>query len=368
MKSFVPNTLGLKIKARNGEYVNFAGVAYMGEKRVWNVSFTNKKNITCTPDHKFICPHGVMALRELVVGDSVYRADGRMTKVKSIQDTGNTEPVYDIVEAENGHVFIANAIQSHQCEFVTDDETLIDPLCLTRLKSADPAFFTNTARWYHAPEPNRTYMVALDPSMGTGGDAAAIQVFMLPEMIQIAEWQHNRTDPRNQVRILLQLLLFLDAELREHPEQSGEPEIYWTVENNSLGEAVLIVIEDTGEERFPGHFVSEKKRKGQVRRFRKGFNTDNRKKLSACARMKSLIESDRLTISSRQLITELKSFVHKEAGFSAKPGTHDDLISATLLIVRMLEVVLAWGNDVMELREFIGDDELFESEGMPVVI
>ena len=258
--------------------------------------------------------------------------------------------------------------QEFECEFVTDDETLIDPLKLLRMTGVEPQFYTNTARWYSAPLPNRSYMLALDPSMGTGGDDAAIQVFMLPEMLQIAEWQHNRTDPRNQVRILMQLLLFLDAELRDDPDQQGEPEIYWTVENNSLGEAILCIIEDTGEERFPGMFVSEKKRKGQTRRFRKGFNTDNRKKLSACARLKSLVESDRMTINSKQLIREFKNFVHREASFAAKPGEKDDLTSASLLIVRMLEVVLAWGTDVTELREFIGDSELYENDPMPVVI
>ena len=34
-------------------------------------------------------------------------------------------------------------------------------------------------------------LVALDPSMGTGGDNAAIQVFELPSYEQVAEWQHN---------------------------------------------------------------------------------------------------------------------------------------------------------------------------------
>ena len=47
------------------------------------------------------------------------------------------------------------------------------------------------------------------------------------------------------------------------------------------------IIEDTGEERFPGIFISEKKRKGSTRRFRKGLTTDNKKKLSGCARAKA---------------------------------------------------------------------------------
>ena len=34
-------------------------------------------------------------------------------------------------------------------------------------------------RWYKKPTAEYTYAVALDPSMGTGGDYSAIQVFEL---------------------------------------------------------------------------------------------------------------------------------------------------------------------------------------------
>ena len=45
-------------------------------------------------------------------------------------------------------------------------------------------------------------MVSLDPSMGTGGDYAAIQVFELPTFEQVGEWHHNTTPMNQQVRIL----------------------------------------------------------------------------------------------------------------------------------------------------------------------
>ena len=45
--------------------------------------------------------------------------------------------------------------------------------------------------------------------------------------------------------------------------------IYWSVENNSIGEAALIVINDFGEENIPGLFVSEPQRKGHVRKFQR---------------------------------------------------------------------------------------------------
>lgn len=259
----------------------------------------------------------------------------------------------------------ARFAQEFECSFVTDDLTLINPMKLSRMTYKLPEFYTGTVRWFESPKPNKTYCVALDPSMGTGADYAAIQVFQLPEMIQIAEWQHNLTVAKGQVRVLMQILYFLDSTLRDDPDQYGEPEIFWTVENNSIGEAVLQIIEDTNEERFPGMMVSERKRKGQSRRFRKGLTTDNRKKLSACARFKSLVESDRAMIRSQQLLKQLKTYVTKDASFGAKPGEHDDLVSAALLIVRMLDVVSLWGADMGELKEHIGDEELFE-EGMPI--
>lgn len=262
--------------------------------------------------------------------------------------------------------------QEFECDFVTDDETLINPLTLSGMRGFDPEWIqSNHMRWFKDPEPNRTYLVALDPSLGTGRDYGAIQVFELPEMIQVAEWQNNESTPKFQVMNLLKTLLFIDETLRDDARQRGEPEIYWTVENNSIGEAILQIIEDTGEERFPGTFVSEKRRKGQTRRFRKGLTTDNRKKLSACARFKSLVESRRMLITSDQLIKELKTFVGSENTFKAKAGAHDDLVSSTLLIVRMLDTVLGFTNDIGDLREYIEDDELFHSENdggaMPVV-
>lgn len=268
---------------------------------------------------------------------------------------------------EEAKIGKAKFLQEHCCQFVSDDESLIDSMTLSRMKyMEEPLFYTGTVRWFTEPQPNKSYLVSLDPSLGTGGDYSAIQVFMLPDMVQVAEWQNNNTPARGQVRTMMQILHTLEGELRDHPEQNGEPEIFWTVENNTIGEAILQVIEDTGEDRFPGQMVNEKKKRGQSRRFRKGLNTDNRKKLSACVKLKSLIESGRMEINSRNLVTELKNYVAKGASYSAKSGTHDDLVSATLLIVRMLEVVADWMTDSEMMKEAIGDSELFGEDDIPM--
>lgn len=365
---FIPNTLGLKIKARDGRLSDFAGIAYMGERPTAEVTFTNGKSLECSLNHRLMTPSGRVEVTDLSAGSRVYRGDGRTTRVKSVSLTGRSEPVYDIIEVREGHEFVANGILNSNCKFVTDEETLIDPMVLSRLRTVKPAFYTNQVRWYIEPMPNRAYLVALDPSMGTGGDFSAIQVFMLPELIQVAEWQHNTSDPRRQVRTLMEILHTLNEDLLDHPEQVGEPTIFWTVENNSIGDTILHIIEDTGEERFPGNVINEKKRRGQRRRFRKGLTTTATTKLSACARFKSLIESDRMIINSEQALKEMKSFVARGKSYAAKPGTHDDLVSALLLIVRMLDQVIAMGEtDGSDLTDGVDMEELFQ-DPMPVVI
>jgi hypothetical protein len=272
-------------------------------------------------------------------------------------------------DKEIATIGLAKFEQEHCNSFVTDEETLVDSRCLARLKVTNPISYTEQVRWYIEPIPNRAYMIALDPSLGTGGDYSAIQVFMLPELIQVAEWQHNMTDIRGQVRVLLQLLHTLQGELMDHPEQHGEPDIYWTIENNSIGEAILQVITDTGEDKFPGTMVSERKKKGKVRRFRKGLTTTTQSKLSSCARLKSLIESDRMVVNSMNCLKELKGFIARGSSYAAKPGSHDDLVSALLLITRMLDIIVAMGTDHAsdDLKESISDEEIF-MEPMPVVV
>ena len=63
-------------------------------------------------------------------------------------------------------------------------------------------------------------------------------------------------------------------EILKEIDQYGAKEIYWTVENNSIGEAALVVIRDTGEENFPGNFLHDPI-KVQGQRGRKGFHTSN---------------------------------------------------------------------------------------------
>ncbi len=230
--------------------------------------------------------------------------------------------------------------REHACEFVIYEQTLVDPLYLIEMSGVDPIRNMGQVRWYKHPHPNHTYVVSLDPSTGTGGDPAAIQVIELPTMTQVAEWQHNKTPVEGQIKTLMSILQYL--------RELSVKNIYWSVENNSVGEAALVVIRDTGEEVFPGEFVHEPK-KVAGKRGRKGFHTGHKTKMEACMSLKRLVEGNKLRINSKPLVSELKSFVARGSGFSAKPGEHDDLVMSMLLAVRIIEYVATFEDEVYDV-------------------
>jgi hypothetical protein len=247
-------------------------------------------------------------------------------------------------DEERGRIGEERFRREMECEPIIFDETLIAPTALIQLEAQQPVEVTDgNVRWFDRPRKDRQYLIALDPSLGTGGDNAAIQVYEMggeTGMRQIAEWFHNRTPIRGQIGTLVKINRYILDRI------NNPTAIWYSIENNSLGEAGLVVIEDIGEENIPGMFVSEPIRKGHVRKFRRGFNTTHRSKLTACSKLKSWIETKRLHVCSKALITELKAFIQSSNSFSAKPGEHDDLVMSTVLAVRMAMQIQQYDADL----------------------
>ena len=230
------------------------------------------------------------------------------------------------------------------CEFIIADETLINPNTLIELQGIEPITRMGQVRWYQKPVKGNIYTVALDPSIGTGNDPAAIQIFEANTVTQVGEWKHNKTDIPTQIKLMAQINKYI-------VECTGEPNnVYYSVENNSIGEAALVSLNEYGENNIPGIFISEPGKK------RKGFNTTNKSKLTACAKFKTLLESKKLTVNSRSLISELKAFVAHAGSYAAKVGDTDDLIMASLLSVRMIQEL---GSYHFELDSYVKDHEEF---------
>ena len=229
---------------------------------------------------------------------------------------------------ERGKIGEERFKREHECEFITADETLIAPLKLVLLESIQPVRTEGQVRWYKKLNKNSTYIIGLDPSMGTGSDYSAIQVFCLPGFQQVAEWKHNKTDVRNQMLILQSILETI------YNVTKDEEAIYYTIENNGIGRTSIQALDELGTSNFYGSLMNEPKTTGQT--FRKGLTTTLKTKLEGCAKLKYFIENGKIKINSKNLIQELKTFVARGRAFEAKDGEHDDLVMAALLCVRIV--------------------------------
>lgn len=254
---------------------------------------------------------------------------------------------------ERGRIGIERFRREHECEFLIYDETLIGATHLIEMEGNEPTKRTGQVRWYKEPQAGHIYVVALDPSLGTGGDPSAIQVFDANTTEQVAEWKHNKTDTPTQIRILADIIMYINEIVAD------QNSIYYSIENNTLGEAALICLQEYGEHNIPGIMLSEPKRAGVSKVYRKGFNTTNKSKIAACSKFKVLVESKRMKINSKPLISELKNFVANGTSYAAKPGETDDLVMSSLLAVRMMQVLKDYHKDISNhLRDYT--DEVLE--------
>ena len=360
MDELLKNKLGLKVLTDTG-WSEFDGLLKKGNRETLVVQ-TQHFSIRCTPDHKFFNKTFFpIEAKKLFPGYRIQTNKG-LEKIVSIR-LSEPETVYDLFEVKNNHRFFANDILVKNCEFLVFDETLISSIKLAELEGREPIMKMGQARWYKKINPKYTYIVALDPSLGTGGDPAAIQVIELPTFDQVAEWHHNLTTVQGQARILRDICNYIRD---EGSKKGATATVYYSVENNTVGEAALIAISEIGEESIHGLFLSEPIKKGHIRRFRKGFNTTHSSKISICAKFKHLIESDRMKLNSKSLISELKTYVAKGISFAGKGDMNDDLVSSVLLALRMIVVLQDWDPAVYDkLREEAEDEWVMP---MPIYI
>ena len=335
------NKLGLEVLTDSGWQL-FEGLAVKGVKHTITVQLENT-SVTLTPDHHiFLETLEKISAESLKPGDMVCTLSGPQ-QVISVRENC-LEKVYDLVNVGNNKRFYADGILCSNCEFIIADETLINPNTLLMLEGIEPLYRQGQIRWYKKPEKGHLYTVTLDPSIGTGGDPAAIQIFEADTTTQVGEWKHNKTDIPNQIKLIAQINKYI-------VECTAEPNnLYYSIENNSIGEAALVSLNEYGENNIPGVFISEPGKK------RKGFNTSNKSKLAACAKFKTLLESKKLTVNSRSLISELKSFIAHGGSYAAKVGDTDDLIMATLLTVRVIQELSSYH---LNLDSYVRDHEEF---------
>lgn len=230
--------------------------------------------------------------------------------------------------------------QEFENEFLSSDDLLINTRVLQFMRYSTPQEVDRGFKIWKQPTQGKTYVIGVDLAEGLGKDFSTIQVVELESMEQIMEYRNNKINETQ----LYNALKYIMTRIEGIPLKQGEvkPVIYWSFENNSIGAAMSVLYYN--DENFPENpeLVSPDKKLG--------MNTSAKTKAMACRTLKKLIEKQKgnLKLNSELLIMELKNFIQKGGSFAAKNGATDDLVSAMLIVVRVIDYLSTQETEIFE--------------------
>lgn len=233
--------------------------------------------------------------------------------------------------------------QEFECMFISSDHTLFDSYHITQAELAAkrrveeftrlddkeakgyiPSYPYRIAghKFWKKLDPSKTYIVGVDPATGSGEDYTVFQVFEFPSLIQVLEYRTNTMSSPVAYTQLKNLLKFLESFTKE---------VYFSIENNGVGNGMISLYEADADPPRYAHFVSEPGAN------KLGMFTTAPTKIRTALKFKELFERGQMVLNSEVLFHEMKNYVRKDGAYAANVGAHDDTISAILIIFRILQ-------------------------------
>jgi hypothetical protein len=177
---------------------------------------------------------------------------------------------------------------------------------------------------YEAPNPRKLYICVFDVSEGVGGDYSALSIFDVTQFPykQVAKYRSREITP----------LMFPDMIYRFCKMYNNA----WVLgETNNIGQQVVqSLFTDLEYENVIATFTKNKNIKiggGFSSKSAFGVRTTKSVKKIGCSNLKTIIESNKLSITDFDTIEELTTFVETKDTYKAEEGCHDDLAMTLVL-------------------------------------
>lgn len=227
--------------------------------------------------------------------------------------------------------------QEYECEFIGSSATLIDGAYikeLQRLYEQDPIDTLDNKRLliFHKPidkktmkENNYEYLITVDPAMGTKQDYSAMHVWLLRSNIDIvhcATYHSNNVPPMEYTgKILFLAKLYHDALV--------------LVETNEPAGGIIVNSLSRDHEYY--NLINMQK-EGV------GFRMHHEAKIKACTYLQVYCEKLLLKMHDSRFYQELSTYGKKGSTYKAIGDGHDDLISATIMMLFYINSKFFYGN------------------------
>lgn len=229
----------------------------------------------------------------------------------------------------------AKYLQEFECHFISDKGTLIQSTKLEATKTSNENKTWCGVRFWDDLK-GKTIALVCDVGAGIGQDYSVIQIFDIHTLTQVGEYRDNTSTYTHFAQKIIDTLTYIFKE--------GASDIYYTIEANQYGSGVIASIQNS-EAPVLDHveFISEPRKRHP------GILTSQKTKLEGCMMFKDLFETGRLTIRSKELLTELKFFVKSGNSFRAETGMHDDLVMGCILLMNLLKIVAGYDDKVYDI-------------------
>ena len=204
--------------------------------------------------------------------------------------------------------------QEYECAFIGSSKLLIDSTAIEKYgHPKDPIRieFDGKLRIWEDFKPGCSYVVAVDPAVGNGGDDACIQVLRIEskeKLVQVAAFNDNLTQ--------YELFCAITVEICK---RYGNPPLM--VENNGVGQAVV------------NKLFYDLEYDNMIHTAKKGIgcSANRQTKLEMCLLFKRYYEEGKLEVNDYNTIRQITTFEETQNNvFKASGNNHDDLIMALM--------------------------------------
>jgi hypothetical protein len=319
-----------EILTPNG-FQNFYGIRSLDKESHLSIELSNGKLLKCSLTHPFVKNGKEILANTLKVGSIVDSATHNETvSIVNIEEIKSPIKLYDLINVDGGNVFNVDGVVSHNCDFTTTGQTVLDVETLKWLKSAgvsDPIEkrWLDQSLWiWHPPDYSRSYLVCADVARGDGRDKSAFHVLDMNTMEQVAEFK-GLVDTKGYGNLLVSIATEYNNAIL-------------VVENNNVGWATLQQIIDIG---YPNTFYSsadlqyvdlERQMSNKFNRAEKnmvpGFTTTTRTRPLIISKLDSYFRDKSVKVNSIRLYEELSVFIWNGSKAEAMAGYNDDLVTS----------------------------------------
>jgi hypothetical protein len=312
-------------------FQDFSGIRKVSHDKYLKIIFNDNIEIKCSYTHKFICNGKEVFAKDLTIGQLIDSIDDNKKSIALIESVYEKIDLYDLVDVCGKSIYYTNNVVSHNCDFLTSGDTVIDPDVLAFYEQTyllEPIEKSGIDKGYwkwEYPDYMRQYLVSVDVARGDGSDYSAFQVIEIATMTQVAEYE-GKMDTRAFGRFIVSVAIEWNNALL-------------VIENANLGwDVVQTAIEQNYQNLYYSYRDSDLidtqtyMNKGYDLKYNEqkvpGFTTSVKSRPLMVSKMELYFNQKLVIIHSKRVIDQLRVFVWKNGKPQATHGYNDDMVLA----------------------------------------